>query len=45
MSLARLTSDRTQPTVHARIEALERALGTALFTRSANGLTPTAQAG
>ena len=34
----------TQPTVRARIEALERALGTALFTRSANGLTPTAQA-
>ena len=34
----------TQPTVRARIEALERALGTALFTRSANGLAPTAQA-
>ena len=34
----------TQPTVRARIEALERALGTALFTRSARGLAPTAQA-
>ncbi len=33
-----------QPTVRARIEALERALGTMLFTRSVNGLTPTEQA-
>ncbi|MGF7148441.1 DNA-binding transcriptional LysR family regulator [Sphingomonas zeicaulis] len=33
-----------QPTVRARIEALERALGTTLFTRSVRGLTPTAQA-
>lgn len=32
------------PTVRARIEALEAALGTPLFTRSAQGLTPTAQA-
>ena len=31
----------TQPTVRARIEALEAALGTVLFTRSVNGLTPT----
>ena len=34
----------TQPTVRARIEALERALGTPLFTRSVRGLAPTAQA-
>ena len=33
-----------QPTVRARIEALEQALGTTLFTRSVRGLTPTAQA-
>lgn len=33
-----------QPTVRARIEALERALDTVLFTRSANGLVPTEQA-
>jgi DNA-binding transcriptional LysR family regulator len=33
-----------QPTVRARVEALERALGTMLFTRSVNGLVPTAQA-
>lgn len=32
-----------QPTVRARIEALERALGTVLFTRSAQGLRPTGQ--
>lgn len=31
----------SQPTVRARIEALERALDTVLFTRSVNGLTPT----
>lgn len=30
-----------QPTVRTRIEALEAALGTALFTRSPGGLTPT----
>lgn len=33
-----------QPTVRARIEALEGALGAVLFTRSVNGLTPTEQA-
>jgi DNA-binding transcriptional LysR family regulator len=33
-----------QPTVRARIEALEQALGTVLFTRSVNGLVPTEQA-
>lgn len=35
----------SQPTVRARIEALERALETVLFTRSVNGLTPTDAAG
>jgi DNA-binding transcriptional LysR family regulator len=30
-----------QPTVRRRIEALERSLGTALFTRSPSGLAPT----
>jgi len=34
----------TQPTVRARIESLEAALGTTLFTRSVHGLTPTEQA-
>ena len=34
----------TQPTVRARVAALETALGTVLFTRSANGMVPTAQA-
>lgn len=33
-----------QPTVRARVEALERALATVLFTRSAQGLLPTEQA-
>lgn len=33
-----------QPTVRARVEALEQALGTVLFTRSVNGLVPTEQA-
>ncbi len=33
-----------QPTVRARVEALERGLGTVLFTRSAQGLLPTDQA-
>ena len=33
-----------QPTLRARIEALERALGTVLFTRSVRGLVPTEQA-
>jgi len=31
----------SHPTVRSRIEALERELGTVLFTRSVNGLTPT----
>lgn len=34
----------SQPTVRARIEALEAALGTVLFTRSMHGLTPTPRA-
>ena len=34
----------SQPTVRARIEALEAALGAVLFTRSVHGLVPTAQA-
>lgn len=33
-----------QPTVRSRVEALERALRTVLFTRSARGLVPTEQA-
>ncbi|MBU1378531.1 MAG: LysR family transcriptional regulator [Alphaproteobacteria bacterium] len=33
-----------QPTVRARIEALEQAVGAVLFTRSVNGLVPTDQA-
>jgi len=33
-----------QPTVRARIAALEHALGTVLFTRSVRGLVPTGQA-
>jgi DNA-binding transcriptional LysR family regulator len=33
-----------QPTVRARVEALEHALGTVLYTRSVNGLVPTEQA-
>lgn len=31
----------SHPTVRSRLEALEAALGTVLFTRSVNGLTPT----
>jgi DNA-binding transcriptional LysR family regulator len=31
----------SQPTIRARIEALERAVGVMLFTRSVKGLTPT----
>ena len=34
----------SQPTVRVRIERLEQSLGTVLFTRSANGLTPTNEA-
>ena len=33
--------DLAQPTVRRRIEDMERALGTALFTRTPAGLTPT----
>ncbi|WP_404713638.1 LysR family transcriptional regulator [Sphingomonas sp. MMS24-J13] len=33
-----------QPTMRARIQALEQALGTVLFTRSVRGLVPTEQA-
>lgn len=35
---------QAQPTVRRHIEALEAELGTALFTRAANGLTPTEMA-
>lgn len=34
----------SQPTVRVRLERLEQSLGTVLFTRSANGLTPTSEA-
>lgn len=34
----------SHPTVRARLEGLETALGTVLFTRSVNGLTPTESA-
>lgn len=34
----------SHPTVRSRIETLERQLGTVLFTRSVNGLTPTGAA-
>jgi len=34
----------SHPTVRSRIETLEQQLGTVLFTRSVNGLTPTAAA-
>lgn len=34
----------TQPTIRRHVEALERELGVALFTRSPTGLTPTEQA-
>ncbi|PJE26853.1 transcriptional regulator, LysR family [Pseudooceanicola antarcticus] len=34
----------SHPTVRARLEGLERDLGTVLFTRSVNGLTPTSAA-
>lgn len=33
-----------QPTVRARVEALQHALGTVLFKRSVNGLVPTEEA-
>ena len=34
----------SQPTVRARIASLEKALGSALFTRAVNGMVPTKQA-
>jgi DNA-binding transcriptional LysR family regulator len=44
LSAAARTLGVSQPTVRARIAALEAALGTVLFTRSVNGLTPTKSA-
>lgn len=44
LSAAARTLGLGQPTVRARIDALEQALGTVLFTRSAKGLLPTDQA-
>lgn len=44
LSAASRALDTTQPTVGRHIEALEKALGVALFTRSQLGLTPTAAA-
>lgn len=41
LSAAARVLDVAQPTVRRRIEALERALGTALFTRAPGGLQPT----
>lgn len=41
LSAAARSLGLSQPTVRARIEALEAMLGTALFTRSVHGLTPT----
>ena len=41
LSAAARTLGLTQPTVRARLEALEQALGVALFTRSFQGLQPT----
>lgn len=41
LSAAARTLGQAQPTVRARIEALERKLGTVLFTRSSQGLMPT----
>lgn len=41
LSAASRALDVAQPTVRRRIEALESALGTVLFTRAANGLVPT----
>jgi DNA-binding transcriptional LysR family regulator len=43
-SSAARTLNLAQPTVRARIETLERSLGTVLFTRSASGLVPTEEA-
>lgn len=44
LSAAARLLNLAQPTVRARLEALERALGVALFTRSPQGLQPTEQA-
>jgi DNA-binding transcriptional LysR family regulator len=41
LSAAGRTLGLAQPTVRARLESLERALGAALFTRSPQGLVPT----
>ena len=41
LSAAARALDLAQPTVRRRLEALERSLGTALFTRSPSGLSPT----
>lgn len=41
LSAAARALNLSQPTVRARVEALERALGTVLFTRSVNGPVPT----
>jgi len=41
LSGAARTLDVAQPTVRRRLDALERAVGVALFTRSPSGLTPT----
>ncbi len=44
LSAAGRTLGLAQPTVRARIEALERSLGQALFVRAAGGMVPTDQA-
>lgn len=44
MSAAARTLGVAQPTVRVRLEALEHLLGSALFTRSSQGLLPTDQA-
>lgn len=44
LSAAARALNLSQPTVRARLEALETAIGTVLFTRSAHGLIPTPRA-
>lgn len=44
LSAAARTLNAMQPTIRRRIEALEKQLDTALFTRSPNGMVPTALA-
>lgn len=44
LSAAARTLGVTQPTVRARLEALELGIGTVLFTRSSQGLVPTGHA-